>query len=175
MDVVKLGKGQSGQEPVADIQVGIADYRITGNPNRLITVGLGSCVGIAFYDPVSRMGGLLHIMLPSAKQFSKANKPTKFADSGIPHVLNELQRLGVKTGRLQVKIAGGAQMFSGLNEKFSLNIGERNIQATRDSLKSYGLKIVGEDVGGNKGRTMILDTVSGQVTIRTVGSSIKVI
>ncbi|MCL6639029.1 MAG: chemotaxis protein CheD [Firmicutes bacterium] len=175
MELAKLSKGQSGREPVLDIQVGIADYRIAGNPNRLVTVGLGSCVGIAFYDPLSQTGALLHIMLPFAKQFSNANKPAKFADSGIPLVLQELQHMGVKAGRLQVKIAGGAQMFSGLNDKFSLNIGERNIQATKESLRSHGLRIMAEDVGGNKGRTMILDTLTGQVTIRTVGAPVKVI
>jgi len=161
--------------PFPDIQVGIADYKIAVQPNRLITLGLGSCVGITFYDPFSKMGGLLHVMLPDSKQFKSVNKPAKFADTGIPLVLSEMKRLGARLGRLQVKIAGGAQMFSGLSEKFTLNIGERNSQATKVSLKSLGINILAEDLGGSKGRTMILDTTSGQVMIRTLGSHIKVI
>jgi len=169
------GNDTNKPAPFPDIQVGIADYKIAVQPNRLITLGLGSCVGITFYDPFSKMGGLLHVMLPDSKQFNSVNKPAKFADTGIPLVLSEMKRLGARLGSLQVKIAGGAQMFSGLSEKFTLNIGERNSQATKVSLKSLGINILAEDVGGNKGRTMILDTTSGQVMIRTLGSHIKVI
>lgn len=161
--------------PVTEIQVGIAELKIAGQPERLITLGLGSCVGLTLYDPATRVGGLLHIMLPDSTQFSNVTKPAKFADLGIPLLVSEIKRSGGRVANLQAKMAGGAQMFSGLNEKFVLNIGERNIIMARQTLKSLGIKIVAEEVGGNRGRTMILDTVSGQVFIRTVGSQLKVI
>jgi chemotaxis protein CheD len=160
---------------IKEIQVGIADYKTAAEPNKIITFGLGSCVGLTLYDPILKIGGLLHIMLPDSKQFTNINKPAKFADLGIPLMLKELQKNGANLGRLQAKLAGGAQMFSGMDEKFVLNIGQRNTDMTRTILKQLGIRTYAEEVGGNRGRTMILDLESGRVTIRTIGSSLKVI
>ncbi|HOV80824.1 MAG TPA: chemotaxis protein CheD [Bacillota bacterium] len=161
--------------PVNEIQVGIAELKVTGQPNRLITLGLGSCVGVSLYDPATKVGGLLHIMLPDSTQFNSIAKPAKFADLGIPLLVQEIKKYGGRVNGLQAKLAGGAQMFTGLSDKLVLNIGERNINMARQTLKKIGIKIVAEEVGGNKGRTMILDTISGLVTIRVVGSQLKVI
>ncbi len=160
---------------IIEIHVGIAELKVTRQPYRLITLGLGSCVGVTLYDPLTRVGGLLHIMLPDSTQFSTVTKPAKFADLGIPLLVSEIKRFGGRGSNLQAKLAGGAQMFTGFNEKFALNIGERNIAMSRRVLKSLGIKTVAEEVGGNRGRTMILDTATGQVLIRTVGSRLKVI
>ncbi|OPY57250.1 MAG: Chemoreceptor glutamine deamidase CheD [Pelotomaculum sp. PtaU1.Bin035] len=160
---------------VTEVQVGIADFKVASQPDRLITLGLGSCVGLTLYDPSTRVGGLLHIMLPDSTQFSDVTKPAKFADLGIPLLISEIRRKGGRVSNLQAKMAGGAQMFSGLNEKFVLNIGERNIAMAKRTLKDLGIVILAEEVGGNRGRTMILDTENGQVIIRTVGVQMKVI
>ncbi|MCL6558580.1 MAG: chemotaxis protein CheD [Firmicutes bacterium] len=169
------GSAINAAAPVPELQVGIAELKIAGQPTRLITLGLGSCVGVTLYDPVARVGGLLHIMLPDSTQFNNVNKPAKFADLGIPLLISEVCRSGGKVKNLQAKMAGGAQMFSGLNDKFVLNIGERNIIMARQTLNRLGIKIYAEEVGGNRGRTLILDTATGQVSIRTVGSQLKVI
>lgn len=158
-----------------EIQVGIAEYKTAREPDRLITLGLGSCVGIGIYDPLLKIGGLLHIMLPDSTQFNNVTRPAKFADLGIPLMLKDLSRKGAKVRRLQAKLVGGAQMFSGLGGKMVLNIGQRNIEATRKLLKELDITILGEDLGGNKGRTMIVDTSTGIVTVRTLGSKLKVI
>lgn len=158
-----------------EIQVGIADLKIASQPDRLMTLGLGSCVGLSLYDPMIKVGGLLHIMLPDSSQFSNVSKPAKFADLGIPYLLAEIGRRGAKMRNLQAKIVGGAQMFSGLNKKFALNIGERNIASTKKILRELGIRILAEDVGGSKGRTMIFDTTNGKVTVRMVGAPLKVI
>ncbi|MCD5406073.1 MAG: chemotaxis protein CheD [Desulfotomaculum sp.] len=158
-----------------DIQVGIADYKTANNPNKIITLGLGSCVGLTLYDPQVKIGGLLHIMLPDSKRFSGVIKPAKFADTGIPLMLKELQRKGVILGRLQAKLAGGAQMFSGLDKKFTMNIGQQNTEATKKILKESGIKILASETGGKHGRTIILDLSTGLLTIRTVGTSLKVV
>ncbi|MFZ5632047.1 MAG: chemotaxis protein CheD [Bacillota bacterium] len=159
----------------AEIQVGIADYKIARDPGRLITLGLGSCVGVSLYDPVHRVGGLLHVMLPDSAQFNNVNKPAKFADLGIPLMIRELQRAGAFVNRLQAKLVGGAQMFTGLDDKMTLNIGQRNTEKSREILKQMGIPILSEEVGGNRGRTMILDTSTGEVIIRTLGNKLKVI
>lgn len=166
---MELAKGN------AEIQVGIADYKVTLPPHRLITLGLGSCVGVALYDPVTKVGGLLHIMLPDSTQFSNVTKPAKFADTGILIMINDIERRGGRVGRLTAKLAGGAQMFSGLDEKFILNIGQRNSAMVRQILNKTGIRILAEELGGNRGRTMIFDTANGQVTIRSIGSPLKVI
>jgi len=161
--------------PAAEIQVGIAELKVSGQPDRLITMGLGSCIGLTLYDPLTRVGGLLHIMLPDSTLFNEVTKPAKFADLGIPLMIAEIKRRGGRVSNLQAKMAGGAQMFKGSNDKLMLNIGERNIVSTRFILRGLGIRVLAEEVGGGRGRTMILDTVDGQVYIRTVGTQIKVI
>lgn len=158
-----------------ELQVGIADLKVTRDPGKLITLGLGSCVGVSIYDPVAKVGGLLHLMLPDSTQFNKVTKPTKFADLGIPMLISEMQKIGARINRFQIKLVGGAQMFAGLDDKMTLNIGQRNVEKTRKILSDLKLKVLAEDVGGNRGRTMILDTATGQVTIRTLGNKLKVI
>jgi len=159
----------------AEIQVGIADYKIARNPGRLITLGLGSCVGVSLYDPLAKLGGLLHVMLPDSTQFNHVSKPAKFADLGIPLIIREMQALGANPARLKAKLVGGAQMFSGLDDRLTLNIGLRNTEKSREMLKMLGIPIISEEVGGNRGRTMILDTVTGDVVIRTLGTKTRVI
>ncbi|MEG6520928.1 chemotaxis protein CheD [Desulfotomaculum sp. 1211_IL3151] len=166
---MELSKGN------AEIQVGIADYKVTASPYRLITLGLGSCVGVALYDSIAKVGGLLHIMLPDSKQFNNVSKPAKFADTGIPLMISEIKRKGGNASRLTAKLVGGAQMFSGLDEKFVLNIGQRNAVMTKNILSQLGIRVLAEELGGNRGRTMIFDTTTGQVTIRTIGTPLKVI
>ncbi|MCD5405059.1 MAG: chemotaxis protein CheD [Desulfotomaculum sp.] len=158
-----------------EIIVGIADYKTLNAPNKIITLGLGSCVGLTLYDPNLKVGGLLHIMLPDSKRFNKVDKPAKFTDTGVPLMFKELCRKGAKASRLQAKIAGGAQMFSGRDKNFSMNIGEQNVNAVKQALKKLGIKLLADETGGNHGRTMILDLNTGAVTIRMVGSPLKVI
>jgi len=159
-----------------DIHVGIGEYKVAQSPGRLVTLGLGSCVGVTLWDPVTKIGGLLHIMLPNSKEFSRINKKGKYADLGIPMVINEMVKQGAGRGRIQAKLVGGAQMFIGADKKQLLfNIGERNVESSRKILKDMRINIAGEEVGGNKGRTIYLDLQTGKVTIRTIGQDIKVI
>jgi len=158
-----------------DIHVGIGEYKIAGTPNRLVALGLGSCVGVSLWDPVTKIGGLIHIMLPNSKEFSNVNRPEKYADLGIPLFLGAMIKHGAGKNRLMAKLIGGAQMFTGADKKQLFNIGERNIEMSRKVLKSIAIRVVSEDVGGNKGRTMYLDLATGEVLIRTIGKSVQVI
>lgn len=140
-----------------EIKVGIADYKISKAPNRLITLGLGSCVGICIYDKFSDIGGLAHIMLPDSRQFQKVTKVEKFADLAIPQMVKDLLKKESCQKGFVAKIAGGASMFQFPDKNLTMDIGKRNIIAVRKTLEQLKIPILAEDVGGNSGRTMILD------------------
>jgi chemotaxis protein CheD len=158
---------------VKEIKVGIADLNVASSPDRLITVGLGSCIGIAIYDKILGIGGLVHIMLPDSTLFNKVNNPIKFADLAIPMLLERLEKAGTAKRNLRAKIAGGASMFTFSDKSMNMDIGSRNSEAVKTMLQKFSIPVLGEDVGGNKGRTMIFDTSDGSVKIRTVGLGIK--
>ncbi len=158
-----------------DIKVGIADYKIGKAPDRIITLGLGSCVGICIYDRSAGIGGLAHIMLPDSRQFQNVTKEEKFADLAIPKMVDELIAAGLTIRNLVAKIAGGASMFQFQDKRLNMDIGSRNISAVRAALKELGIPILAEDTGGNIGRTMILDLESNTVSIVTMGKNIKIL
>lgn len=158
---------------IKEIKVGIADLNIASSPNRLITVGLGSCIGIAFYDKIQGIGGLAHIMLPDSTLFTTINNPIKFADLAIPALLEKMEKLGVSKRNVKAKIAGGASMFNFSDKSMIMDVGNRNSIAVKTMLNKLSIPIISEDIGGNKGRTMIFDTTNGIVQIRTVGLGIK--
>lgn len=153
-----------------EIKVGISDYKVSESPNKLITLGLGSCVGIAIYDKKTRIGGLSHIMLPDSSLFTRDNNPAKFADLAIPKMIEEISNS--KGNRdLIAKIAGGASMFNFTNE-INQNIGYRNIIAVEKKLKEVGIPILAKHTGGKTGRTMIVDLDTFIVHIRMVNKEI---
>ncbi|MBU3142361.1 chemotaxis protein CheD [Clostridium sp. CF012] len=152
-----------------EIKVGIADLNVAFSPFKLITVGLGSCVGIAIYDKVVGLGGLAHIMLPDSSQFNKITNEIKFADLAIPILVTNMIKKGATLKNMRAKIAGGASMFNFPDKSIVMDIGNRNGIAVKSALKSLCIPILSEDIGGNKGRTLIFDTTSGVLSIRTVG------
>ena len=152
-----------------EIKVGIADLNMAFSPDKLITVGLGSCVGIAIYDKSAGIGGLAHIMLPDSSQFNKITNQIKFADLAIPILVEDMIKKGAKLRNMNAKIAGGASMFNFSDKSIIMDIGSRNGIAVKNALKILTIPIVAEDIGGNKGRTLIFDTTNGILSIRTVG------
>jgi chemotaxis protein CheD len=157
------------------IMVKIADMAVLKKTGTLVTVGLGSCVGIALYDPLNKVGGLAHILLSNSQDFRNNNSfsHAKFADTAIPMLINEMERLGGKKNRLLAKIAGGSSLFSFQKTKFS--IGENNIFMVKRVLQTMSLPLKGEDVGGVHGRTMRFFVETGKVVISTVGRDEKVL
>ncbi|MBC2581612.1 chemotaxis protein CheD [Clostridium sp. DJ247] len=158
---------------IKEIKVGIADMNTASSPDKIITVGLGSCIGIAIYDKTKFLGGLAHIMLPDSTQFNNVNNPLKFADLAIPLLIEKIEKIGGNRRTLKAKIAGGASMFNFSDKSMVMDIGNRNSIAVKNELKKYSIPIIAEDVGGNNGRTMIFDTSDGIVLIKTVGIGIK--
>ncbi|WP_050606962.1 chemotaxis protein CheD [Clostridium niameyense] len=158
---------------VKEIKVGIADLNVGNSPDKIITVGLGSCIGIALYDRSKGIGGLAHIMLPDSADFSRITNPLKFADLAIPILLEKMEKMGARKSLLKAKIAGGASMFNFSDKSMIMDIGHRNGEAVKSKLRNMSIPILAEDTGGNKGRTMIFDTSSGVVYIKTVGMGTK--
>lgn len=151
--------------------VGVADMKLSRDDgDQIITHALGSCLGITVYDPVSKVGGLLHVMLPSsAIDEEKAKKnPYMFVDAGVPRLFLDSYKLGAKKERMVVKVAGGA-CVNGNEDNDYFQIGKRNFVMLRKLLWKNGVLLKSEDVGGSVSRTMTLDIETGEVRIRSNG------
>lgn len=158
------------------IKVGMADLKTCKAPDGLITLGLGSCVGVAMWDPLTRIGGLLHLMLPDSKAIvGNATKIEKFADTGIDELVRQLVLLGANRARLVAKIAGGATMFQIQSRNDIMKIGERNIQATIEKLNQLNIRLLAQDTGANYGRTVTFYPETGEFHIRAIGHDSKII
>lgn len=155
----------------SSIKVGMADYKVGKAPDKLITLGLGSCIGITLYDKKRKIGGMAHIMLP--KNNNPEKRSLKFADVAIDEMLKELFRMGVRILDLEAKLAGGAQMFSFNNSDEKKSIGYRNAVSVKNILKEKKLRILAEDTGGNFGRTIELNLEDGLLRIKTMGHGEK--
>ena len=158
---------------MATIKVGMADLNVCKAPDMITTLGLGSCIGIAVYDPVTKVGGLAHIMLPDSTQMRNNSNIAKFADTGIEELIKRVTAAGANKRRLVAKIAGGAKMFQVSGLSTVGNVGERNAQASRAKLKQLGISLLAEDTGLNYGRTVELYPETGEFRIKAVGKSIK--
>ncbi len=150
-------------------KLGIAGIVIVKQPDTIRTV-LGSCVGIAMYDQAAGVGGMAHVILPSSEGGTGARG--KFADTAIDELLDALMGEGGRRNRLSAKIAGGASMFG---PDVNGGLGERNIEATRERLTHHSIPLVGEDVGGTKGRRMVLSPSTGRVEVQVIGEEVNVL
>lgn len=158
------------------IKVGMADLKICKAPDALTTIGLGSCIGIALYDPSTKISGLAHIMLPDSTAIRNNSNIAKFADTGIQKLYDDMLKAGANKARLVAKIAGGAKMFEMPGGASSgINVGERNAEASKAKLKQLGVKLVAEDCGLNYGRTVELYSETGEYYIKAVGKPLKII
>ena len=151
--------------------VGMADLIVINAPAKLITLGLGSCIGLVIFDPTAKIAGMVHIMLPDSRGSKGSEKIGKFADTAVSALIDELIKKGASKARMKAKIAGGAQMFSlpGTTTDF-LAVGSRNVKETTTLLHQAGIPLVASDTGGNKGRTVEFSTSTWMLTIKTLGT-----
>lgn len=164
------------QAPSAPLVVGMADLQVSsGRGGRMVTYALGSCLGITIWDPVARVGGMVHVMLPASSLDAEkaAAKPAMFVDTGVPLLFKSAYKLGALKERLVVKVAGGASSGSSPDgDRFQ--IGKRNMVALRQLLWKNGVLIKADDTGGVQvSRTMTLDLDSGEVSVRTGGGTVS--
>ncbi len=157
------------------IRVGIADMNICQSPDKITTIGLGSCIGAVLYDSKTKTAGLVHIMLPDSTKIKQNQNKMKFADSGIVLLIEELEKRGIPKSSLKAKIAGGAKMFNFSSSTEIGSIGDKNIAAVKSKLKEMGIKIVSEDVGLSYGRTIVFDPDTEELTVIKAGKQKNII
>ncbi|WP_048151470.1 chemotaxis protein CheD [Palaeococcus ferrophilus] len=150
-----------------EIKVGIGDYAAAKKNGVISTYGLGSCVGITLYDRLTKVGGLLHALLPESARYGNKGNPAKYVDTGLELLIKDMVKLGASPRRLEAKLFGGAHMFSNVKSE-SLQIGQRNVEVAKRELKKRRIKLVAEDTGGKGGRTIYLDVGTGKVRMRRV-------
>lgn len=157
------------------IKVGMADLKLCKSPDAVTTLGLGSCVGIAIRDPVTKIGGLAHIMLPDSTKILNNSHIPKFADTGVKELVRLIVEAGGMRSRLVAKIAGGAQMYAFQNKSDLVAVGERNIEAVIQVLKELKIPILAQETGDNYGRTVTFYPETGDFVIKAVGKTLKTI
>ena len=151
------------------VKVGIADLNTVQYPDKIRTLGLGSCVGIVIYDEFKKIAGLAHILLPdSSVTKQKPINRYKYADTAIPLLVEQLVKMGARKHALKAKIAGGAEMFKMNSGSDLLRIGPRNVEATLKKLERLKIPVVAKDVGGSIGRSIEFDPATSQLKIRKV-------
>lgn len=150
-----------------ELRVKVADHAVGKRDAVIVTIGLGSCVAIALYDVRAAVGGLAHILLPSESLSRDRSNRAKFPSTAVPLLVEEMRALG-GTGPLTAKIVGGASMFGQLLPAGGINMGERNIVATRQALAAARIPIVGDDTGGDYGRSVYFRVADGSVQVRSI-------
>lgn len=156
--------------PKKSLVVGVADMVASNDANaELITYSLGSCLGVTVYDPLKKIGGLLHLMLPDSRIDPRkaVTAPFMFVDTGVPRLFKTVFNLGGDRFRLIIKVAGGAQFLGGQR---TFNIGERNIRAFEEIIIRNGLAIHARDLGGFNSRTLRFELATGKVSIHSPGN-----
>lgn len=151
------------------IVVGVADVKLTADcDSALVTYALGSCIGVTIYDPVAKVGGMLHFMLPESKvniEKARAN-PAMFADTGVPYLFKQAYELGAKKSRLIVCAAGGAEVLA---DDGHFKVGKRNRTMLRKLFWKNNILLSADDTGGSVSRTLMMTLSDGDIIIRTKG------
>ncbi len=159
----------SGQE----IVVRVSDMAVGGADDILVTVGLGSCVAIMLYEPDARIAGLAHILLPSRALTRHSDNPARFPQSAVPALLEKMTARGANHRKITARLAGGASMFATLAPPGTIQMGERNLVATRQALNAHNLPLTAEAVGGDFGRTVRLHGRDGRIEVSSVAHGVR--
>lgn len=150
------------------VPVRIGEVKVAREASVLFTIGLGSCVAIVLYDPEARVGGLAHAMLPKPLRSRRQAPPGRFVNTAIAVLLDMMVEAGADPARIRARLAGGASMFTALLPESGLRLGKRNVEAARRVLSEAGIPIDGEEVFGEHGRSVFLDTGDGTLRVSSV-------
>lgn len=155
------------------IMVGLGEVKTSKDRGSVLTcLGLGSCVAVSMFDPVAKIGGMAHVVLP-ASQGKTGDKASRYADVAVPRLLETLRNSGAVNSRLLINLAGGAQMSLAAGMGTAFKIGEDNVAAVLAALAAEGLQPRGIEVGGNRGRTVRLFIESGKAMVASAGEESK--
>lgn len=160
------------------IVVGIGEYKVAKGTGIIKSYSLGSCVGVALYDQVSKIGGLSHIMLANSMCTTDKNSmrsPFKYADIGVRMMIHDMVERGANRRILNAKIAGGACMFVSALKDPIFDVGKRNVEAVKKVLAEERISLVGEDCGKNYGRTLEFDVETGRLSVKGLKSGILIL
>jgi len=150
------------------IVVGLGEMQVAGNCSLVLAcLGLGSCIGVSAYDPEARVGAMVHIVLPHGNNADSLKSPTKYANTALPYMVKEMEKLGAAKRRIILKIAGGAKIISTVPTGSILDIGDRNISAVKDAIFENDLRLKTEELRGTLGRSMWLYIETGVTKLRT--------
>lgn len=151
------------------ITVGLGEFRVTADPQALLAcLGLGSCLGLALYEPMTRVAALAHFVLPSGGEGRPDGGGARFIDSGVPRVVAEMERLGATRRFIFARLAGGAQVVPAAR---AVRVGERNVEAAIEALRALSIPIGATHVGGECGRTIRLHCATGRLVVSVVGGA----
>ena len=149
------------------VKIGLAQFRVAKAPMTMMTMALGSCLGIVLYDETTSIGGLAHVMHPKRELVKNNANKAKFVDSAITLMLGRMVKRGARREKIVAKIFGGAKMFKNvMGSPGVLQIGDRNIESAREKLAELGIPVVAEDVAGDQGRTISFNVSDGTVLLR---------
>lgn len=153
---------------MTELRVHVADAAVAQGDTLISTIGLGSCVAIVLHDAERAVGGLAHILLPSEVLAQDRTNRAKFPGTAVPLLLERMTALGARKSRIVAKLAGGASMFVALTPMGGVQIGERNVLASRAALAQHGIPVVAQDVGGGHGRSVFFHVASGALDVRSM-------
>lgn len=156
------------------INVGLSELAVSKESSDVLTVlGLGSCIALCAYDPVSRIAALAHMVLPRSRvESDELGTRVKYIDTGVPWLLQKMSKLGAEKSNLILKITGGARMLNIPGNNSILDIGQKNIVQIKDSLAKEGLKICAEELGGGLGRSVRFYVETGKIQVKAVNGRI---
>jgi chemotaxis protein CheD len=158
-----------------EIIVRVADLNVAVSGEVLVTYGLGSCVAIMLYDPAKMIGGLAHIMLPSRSLARRDDVVGKTPQMAVPALIEKMVIRGANARRMTGRLVGGASLFASLTPPGSIQMGERNVVASREVLNQHGIPLVGELVGGESGRSVWFRPADGSITVRSANQSERIL
>lgn len=148
------------------VVVGIAEGKVGTAAQIFVSYALGSCVGVCLYDPINKIAGMAHVMLPDRSASTVGNNAYKFADEGVKKLLSDMRQRGAEQKNITAKIAGGAKMFAASSVEFE--IGAQNVASVKKTLMRLGIPLIGEDTGKNYGRTVLFYGENGKVEIKSL-------
>jgi chemotaxis protein CheD len=159
---------------MTELRVAIARHAVAKAPGRLVCIGVGSCVVITIFDAAAQVGALAHVLLPDdSLGAGTVGHPARFANTAVPLLLNALKARGAN-GPYVAKIAGGAGLFPEVLTAHG-RVGERNIVAAKMALEDADIPLVGEDVGGSTGRSIVFDVETGKLAVRSASGDTNVL
>ncbi|MBN2238694.1 MAG: chemotaxis protein CheD [Dehalococcoidales bacterium] len=156
------------------ISVGLGEYFVSRDPQTsLACFGLGSCICVCSHDPVSKVSGMVHIVLPKSRAGLEDRTATKYADVAIPVLFDEMKQMGAFQSRMITKVAGGAKMIRSYDDNDAFEMGLRNLQMVENLLAERNIKITSQDTGGTQGRSVWMFINTGKVFVKTAGGEAR--